>query len=130
MYKDKDKQREANRLAQARFKAKGITNAPPSGITSTRPVIPNNHTLHPAIIAGINRLTTNPDGTVDQQARAIRMAAAKSYQRMYPDKHYTGVGMAPGAMPASPILIRVSKPGDADYVPLCQFTRDWVATHG
>lgn len=33
-YKDKDRQREANRKAQARFKAKqGITNKPPSGIT-------------------------------------------------------------------------------------------------
>lgn len=35
MYKDKEKQREANRKAQAKFKAKqGITNKPPSGITS------------------------------------------------------------------------------------------------
>jgi hypothetical protein len=33
MYKDKEKQREANRKAQVKFKAKGITNRPPSGIT-------------------------------------------------------------------------------------------------
>lgn len=33
MYKDKDKQREANRKAQAKFKVKGITNRPLSGIT-------------------------------------------------------------------------------------------------
>jgi len=42
-YKDKDKQREANRKAQAKFKAKGITNCPPSGITSegiTEKVLP------------------------------------------------------------------------------------------
>ena len=42
-YKDKDKQREANPKAQAKFKAKGITNCPPSGITSegiTEKVLP------------------------------------------------------------------------------------------
>ncbi|KKN47758.1 hypothetical protein LCGC14_0659920 [marine sediment metagenome] len=48
-------------------------------------------TLHPSIIAGINRLTTNPDGTVDEQARTNRLAAAKRYQRMFPERTYTGV---------------------------------------
>ena len=42
MYKDKDKQREANRVAQARFKAKGITEGITNqGITPTSPVIPD-----------------------------------------------------------------------------------------
>ena len=42
MYKDKEKQREANRVAQARFKAKGITEGITNqGITQTSPVIPD-----------------------------------------------------------------------------------------
>lgn len=85
--------------------------------------------LRPAIVAGIERLTTNPDGTIDEQARTNRMAIAKSYQRLYPEQPYKGVGIAPEDMPANPVPVRVSKPGDADYKPLCQFTRDWVAAH-
>lgn len=118
MYKDKDKQKEANRAAQARFKAKrkGITIT--DGITTE--VIPKSHTLHPAIIATINRLTTNPDGTIDEQARTIRMANALHYEQACPGRPYTGLGIAPEDIPTNPIPVRVSKPGDADYKP-----RDW-----
>ncbi len=82
MYKDKDKQREANRKAQAKFKAKGITSE--QGITE-------GITLHPSIIATINRLTTLPDGTVDEQARTNRMAIAVDYERKFPGRPYTGI---------------------------------------
>lgn len=109
MYKDIDKQREAGKERTRRYRE-------------------NRKALHPAIVAGIERLTTNPDGTVDEQARTIRMANAMQYERLYPGKPYTGVGIAP--LPGNPIPVRVSKPGDADYKPLCQFTRDWVAAHG
>lgn len=68
MYKDKDKQREANRKAQAKFKAKGIT----GGVT----------------IRGI-------------------------ISKVLPTR--TALGN-----------IRVSKPGDADYVPQCETTRAFV----
>lgn len=47
MYKDKEKQKEANRLAQARFKAKqkGITGNG-QGITDTRLMTPNEASKH------------------------------------------------------------------------------------
>jgi len=67
MYKDKDKQREANRQAQARFKAKGIT----EGITKQ----------------GIT-------------------------ERVLPK---TARGN-----------IRVSKPGDPDYIPECETTKAFI----
>lgn len=107
MYKDKTKQREAGAERQRRYRE-------------------NRKALHPAIVAGIERLTTFPDGSVDEQARAIRMTAAINYQRLYPDKQYTGIGIAPEDMPDNPIAIGVTKPGDADYVPLCGFTREWM----
>ncbi len=110
MYKDKGKQREAGAERQRRYRE-------------------NRKALHPAIVAGIERLTTLPDGTVDQQARAIRMATAMRYERLYPGRPYTGIGIAPSDMPASPIPARVSKPGDADYKPLCELTRRWCQEH-
>ena len=133
MYKDKDKQREANRVAQARFKAKGITEGITNqGITLTSPVIPDGSTtidavqaLHrliakPLVIKAIKaikprrgkditnfehlppdvqgtiiRLTTNQDGTVDEQARTNRTAIAIDYQHKQPDRYYsTGIGGA------------------------------------
>lgn len=124
MYKDKDKQREAQRewirrkraeQSSKEFKERvegSFEGSTPKGSTS----------LHPAIIATINRLTTRPDGTIDQQARTNRMAIAENYQGLYPEQQYTGVGIAPEEMPVNPKLVRVSKPGDADYKPLCQTT--------
>ncbi len=106
MYKDKDKAREAGAERQRRYRE-------------------NRKALHPAIVAGINRLTTNADGTVNEQERAIRIGNAINYQRMYPDKQYTGIGIAPEDIPANPVPVRVSKPGDADYVPMCEMTRNW-----
>jgi len=118
MYKDKDKQREANRAAKARFKAKqgipveqGIPGIPEQGIP-------------PDVQATINRLTTNQDGTVDEQARANRMAIAKTYQRQHPDRYYsTGLGCMPVS---NPVPVKVSLPGDDDYLPMCDYTRAWV----
>lgn len=77
MYKDKAKQREANRIAQAKFKAKGITE---QGIT-----LPEQTDLG-------NTLTTT-------QTMPERTAQGN---------------------------IRVSKPGDADYVPQCETTRAFI----
>ena len=152
MYKDKDKQKEANRVAQARFKAKGITEGITNqGITLTSPVIPDGSTtidavqalhrliakplvikarrgkditnfehLPPDVQGTIIRLTTNQDGTVDEQARTNRTAIAIDYQ------HKTGryESHSIGTVPVSnPIPVKVSKPGDADYKPLCEYTR-------
>ena len=107
-YTDKDKQRDAGKERQRRYRE-------------------NRKALHPAIRAGIERLTVNPDGSIDEVARTNRMACAIAYQRLYPAKTYTGVGIAPDDMPDKPIPIRVSLPGDADYKPLCDYTRAWQA---
>ena len=75
MYKDKDKQREANRKAQARFKAKGITK---QGIT-----LPEKTDLG-------NTLTTT------QTVSAVipeRTAIAVHYQHLFPDR-YNSTGVA------------------------------------
>ena len=107
MYKDKDKQREANAERQRRYKAKqkallseGVTDkALPDGNMSydvyekMEAGCNRSSTLHPAIIATINRLTTNPDGTVDEQARTNRMAIALDYERKFPGRPYTGAGI-------------------------------------
>ena len=111
MYKDKDKQKEANRDRQRRYKARqkallseGVTDKalpPLSGyqenyeIQAHKPVTlhPAIITLHPAIIRTINCLTTNKDGTVDEQARTNRLAMAINYERMFPGRPYTGVGL-------------------------------------
>ena len=84
MYKDKDRQRQANRKAQARFKAKakGITE---QGITNE----------------GIT------DWTEISDADFIRLLA-KAGHKVY----------------------RVSKPGDADYVPMCETTRRFCQGRG
>ena len=104
MYKDKDKALQAGRERTRRYRE-------------------NRKALHPAIRAGIDRLTVNPDGSIDEVARTSRMACAIAYQRLYPGRPYTGVGIAPDDMHDKPIAIAVSKPGDADYKPLCEYTR-------
>ncbi|KKK68418.1 hypothetical protein LCGC14_2944250 [marine sediment metagenome] len=81
MYKDKDRQREANRQAQAKFKAKGITE---QGIT-----LPKETDLG-------NTLTTT-----------------QTVSAAMPERTAQG-------------NIRVSKPGDDDYVPQCETTRAFV----
>ena len=78
--------------------------------------------------ATINRLTTNQDGTVDEQARANRMAIAKTYQRQHPDRYYsTGLGCMPVS---NPVPVKVSLPGDEGYLPMCDYTRAWIAERG
>ncbi len=111
MYKDKDRQKEANAERQRRYRE-------------------NHKALHPAIRAGIERLTVNADGSIDEEARTNRMACAIAYQRLYPAKTYTGIGIAPDDMPDNPIPAKVSLPGDADYLPMCDYTRAWVKEGG
>ena len=115
MYKDPDKQREANRIAQARFKAKGITN---QGITPTSPVIPEQPLLHKAVapkkyalhiipkptprrgkdITKFEHLPPDVQGTInrlskdDDQEHGRRTAIAINYQHTHPERYYsTGV---------------------------------------
>ncbi len=117
MYKDPYKQREANRKAQAKFKAKGITkqgiiegitdrvlpkDVPPHGLTagfeSTEFVKPKRgkdircfEDLSPDVQETIVRLSM-VDGKIDQSIKANRTAIAIHYQHQFPYRYYsTGV---------------------------------------
>ena len=135
MYKDKDKQREANRKAQAKFKAKGITN---EGITEK--VLPQFEDiiglhlkgvlkrgkaikcfadLHPGIQQTIDRLSM-VDGKIDQTIKAKRTAAAIKYQHLFPDRYEPQGAVCTGMV--------TGKPGDADYNGVC--TEAWRAERG
>ena len=133
MYKDKDKQKEAGAERQRRYKAKqkallseGVTiRMMPEG-----PYVVPAIKLHPAIIASINRLSAERDGTLNKAEHNRRMAIAKAYEQLYPGRPYTGIGIPSADMPANPQPVRVSKPGDADYRPLCKTTREWCEKGG
>ena len=110
-YKDQEKQKEANRLAQAKFKAKGITESNTNqGITGPKAEVKSN-TLHPAIVANINRVCTDANGIVDEAKVKVRTAAAKRYTKLY----FRPVTVLP-PLRATIGHVRVSKPGDEDYV--------------
>ena len=82
-YKDKEQAKQASKERMRKHR-QGVTSAG----RNTQGV-----TLHPAIIRTINRLTTNPDGSVDHMARTNRMAMAINYERMFPGRPYTGTGL-------------------------------------
>ena len=103
MYRDKDKQREANRKAQAKFKAKGITK---QGITSEG--ITDKVLLNKGVTQGVT--ITKADSHVDVSDISVVKALHQTLRR-----ERTAQGN-----------IRVSKPGDADYVPQCETTRAFV----
>lgn len=91
MYKDKDKQREANRKAsrRARIKRRATTDLTP-------------------LAQGVTNEGVTPQGMTQ-------------YPRVS-DQDFTKL-MAK----AGPGHVRVSKPGDVDYVPQCETTRAFVA---
>lgn len=84
MYKDKDKQKEANRQAKARQRAK-------QGMTS--------------------------EGMTQQ---------GMTDNSMVSDQEFTSLL---ASLPSNSPTYRVSKPGDADYVPMCETTRRFIK-HG
>lgn len=142
MYKDKDKQREASKARMKRYRARkqGVTSEGVTNQLKANQVTPNMRRgkeiqcfadLPPDIQATIIRLTTNNDGTVDKQARTNRTAIAINYQHLFPDRYDSvGVGCELEPVAQTGANIRVSKPGDADYVPLCKTTEKWVADKG
>lgn len=89
-YKDQEKQKEANRQAQARFRAKGITEL---GITNQKianKVIPNTRRgkdikcfedLHPEIQANIRRISDTNEEFKRRTAMAIH------YQHIFPERY-------------------------------------------
>ena len=114
MYKDKDRQREANRKAQAKRRAKGMT----KGVTlqgMTDGVLP---ILEAPTVTGFTKTKFGPkrgkdikifedlppdvqqtidkmsvvDGKIDQTIKVNRTAIAVHYQHLFPDRYYsTGV---------------------------------------
>jgi len=114
MYKDKDKQREANRKAKQRQRAKcGIDDIPPSkreqdlitkgmtkqGMTVTSSpsnVIPKRGKdikcfadLPPDVQETINAMSMDCDPVVEAQNKAMRTVIALGYQHLYPDRYYS-----------------------------------------
>lgn len=107
MYKDKDRQREANRKAQVKFKAKakGIT-----GMGITGRVLP------PDVQQTIDSISTTPE------EKRARTAIALSYLCMYPDRYHpnSDAGFATLMAGADPkTRIKVPLPGDVDYIGVC-----------
>ena len=123
MYKDKAKQREANRQAQARFKTKkvlpeqGITN---EGVTE-KIVIPSDSQM-----AGLSSavLGDNPTGegytfsqTVEIPIKSKRGKDIKCFADLPPDEQKA---MCEGGL----VEIVIGKPGDNDYSGIC--TPEWI----
>ena len=147
MYKDKDRQREANRKAQAKFKAKGITKRvlPKSDkevfgetmlkMTSHEQQLKRGKDikcfadLPPDVQKSIDRMSINKDGTINQTVKANRTAIAINYQHLFPNSYESAgdLDFTRLLAQASPGHVRVSKPGDADYIPQCQTTRDFMS---
>lgn len=109
MYKDKDKQKEANRKASQRRRDKGMTQGITNqGMTVTDEppnVIPAEaikkaahrlrrgkdikcfEDLHPGIQATIIRDSTDKDGKLDEGEKSRRTTIAVSYQHLYPERY-------------------------------------------
>lgn len=145
MYKDPDKQREADRARQQRrrdvIKAKGVTNTGRDGQGVTRtaetvnpsysvtlnPVKPKRgkdikcfEDLPPDVQQTIDRLSV-VDGKIDKTIKAKRTAAAIRYQHLFPHRyepnHFVEVNNKV-----------TGKPGDEDYNGIC--TPEWGVKRG
>ena len=120
MYNDKDKQKESNKQAQQGRRElvregttdeEGMTDKEIDGVyqgmSYPENVIPKPDTVIPDVIPKPKDVGITFDGAGDVYV---------------PDKVFTKL-----MTQAKPGHIRVSKPGDADYRPLCAFTRQWQA---
>ncbi len=147
MHKDKDKQREAGRERQRRYRAskgvtsqnvtKGVTNEAAGSPSRDERRMFNSTVLLETIprrgkdITKFEHLPSDVQATIDrlssdEHEHARRTVIAINYQHLFPDKYEChGVGVAPADIPDSPVPVKVSLPGDDDYKPLCAFTRDW-----
>ena len=138
MYKDKDKANQAAKERMRRYRSKGVTTEGVTNQLKANTVTPNMRRgkdiqcfadLPPDVQVTVIRLTTNQDGSVDEQARTNRTAIAINYQHVFPDKYEChSIGIAPADMLPNPVPVKVSLPGDADYKPLCATTREGQAS--
>lgn len=142
MYKDKDRQREANREAMRRSRGKGITNAGITGLVApntcdTLEIVDSKtkrgtdikvfEDLPPDVQDSINRLAGS-----NEAEHKRRTAAAIKYQHIFPNSYDS---VSDGEFTrllakACPGHIRVSKPGDLDYEPECETTRAYIQSKG
>ena len=94
-YKDPDKQREANRRAKARQRAKGMTSQGVTDTSSGAHVIPKRgkdikcfEDLPPDVQATIERVSRiNNDEEEYTAEKAKRTSAAINYQHTFPDRY-------------------------------------------
>ncbi len=144
MYKDKEKQKEAGRERQRRYKAKqkallnqGVTGKALPSVTliprslanvanEVATALPKRgkdikcfEDLHPSIQAIINGTSKDIDGNIDQHEHSRRTAIAINYQHLFPNRYAPLTAICTGVVN--------SKPGDADYDGVC--TPEWIAEH-
>jgi len=119
MYKDKARQREAQRdwVRQKRANKQGSTR----GSTKRGLDIKCFEDLPLDVQHTIDRISTSPE------EKAKRTVAAIKYQHLYPERyHSTGVEcvyMKEQRQRVGAGHVQVSKPGDEDYVPMCETTK-------
>jgi len=144
MYKDKARQREANRERQRRYKARQKA-LPEQGVTSKALPEPwtvadqcdyedDDYPEKPKRGKDIQRFEDLPldvQHTIDRistspEEKNKRTVAAIKYQHLYPYRyHSTGVEcvyMKEQRQRVGAGHVQVSKPGDEDYVPTCETT--------
>ena len=138
-YKDKDRQREAGKERQRRYKTKqkallsmGVT----QGVTKDGAALPPDPDqydlstkrskdikcfadLPPDVQRTIDRMSTT-DGKLDKNEKAKRTVAAIKYQHLFPDSYEPQDAVCSGVV--------TGKPGDADYNGVC--TEEWRAERG
>ncbi len=124
-YKDKDKQREANRERQRRYKAnqkalpeQGVTNEKAllnqgvtQGVTKRGKDIQCFADLPPDVQQNIISMSTI-NGKLDETKKAKRTTSAITYQHLFPDRYEPRAGLDAG-----PIVTGL--PGDPDYNGVC-----------
>ena len=145
MYKDKDKQRDAQRnwvrqkravkgsTGQGSTEVKLVGDLPPKEqamvlkvLSPPKPKRGKNikcfADLSLDIKKTIVRLTTNPDGSIDHAARANRIAIAIDYQHKHPDRYHSTGAVFTGSMTVMERLFyrpaNELKPGEHNFASL------------
>ena len=127
VYKDKDRQREANREQMRRARAKGNT-----GNTGNTPCIADAELkqIGKDMLEDARKIMMKREGMTSKQ---LDQATERLIKRTQPERSYIGAvpevpGLTTIAKPERTAKgnIRVSKPGDADYEPQCETTRAFI----
>jgi len=131
-YKDKDKQREAQREWVRRkrveqnpeeFKARAegtFTGSTKQGSTKRGKDIKCFADLPPDVQATINQMSRDDNGKIVEAVKSKRTVAAIKYQHLFPDRYHTTSAVCTSVV--------TGKPGDADYNGIC--TDEWRVERG